>query len=105
MAFMQHEIVEMAYCAVETTYGTEYVPSDLIGPHDDIVEALQLFCEGTILVDEDTNEPVSIEWKEGFLARMSAPGYLDCTEWSAHATEQDARDYLNEMYGDDEENE
>lgn len=34
---------------------------------------------------------------------MSAPGYMDCTEWAVFDTVAEANEYLNEMYGDDEE--
>ena len=36
-------------------------------------------------------------------ARLSAPGYLDCTEWSVFDTEQEAEEYLDENYPEDEE--
>lgn len=42
-----------------------------------------------------------IETKKGYGARLSAPGYMDCTEWTVFDTEQEAKDYLEEMYGDD----
>lgn len=35
-----------------------------------------------------------------YLARMSAPGYTDCTDWEAHDTAQGAADSLIENYGD-----
>ncbi len=38
---------------------------------------------------------------EGYGARLSAPGYMDCTEWCVFATEKEAREYLAEMYDDD----
>ena len=48
-------------------------------------------------------EPVDIdapvEKQTGYLARMSAPGYLDCTDWTAHACELDAWVYLADTYG------
>ena len=36
-------------------------------------------------------------------AGLSAPGYLDCTPWSVFETEEEAEQYLAEMFGDDEE--
>ena len=35
---------------------------------------------------------------EGYGARMSAPGYLDCTEWSVFDTEEEAYTYINNAY-------
>lgn len=36
---------------------------------------------------------------------MSAPGYLDCTEWCVFDSVKEAREYLKEYYGDDESDE
>lgn len=37
----------------------------------------------------------------GWYSRLSAPGYLDCTEWSGpYETEDEALEDLFEMYGD-----
>ena len=37
----------------------------------------------------------------GFGARLSASGYLDATDWTVYATEDDAIVALVDMYGDD----
>lgn len=34
-------------------------------------------------------------------ARMAAPGFMDQTEWSVFATEEEARAFLEEMYGEE----
>jgi len=34
---------------------------------------------------------------EGYGARMSAPGYLDCTEWAVFDTPEKANEYLDEI--------
>jgi hypothetical protein len=40
--------------------------------------------------------------QEGWLARLSMPGYLDQTDWTIHEDEESAYAYLEETYGDDE---
>jgi hypothetical protein len=62
----------MRVVVVETTHGTEIVPTDLVGltpsPDD-----LRDYIEG---------EPdPEIETETGWFSRLSAPGYLDCTDW------------------------
>ena len=52
---------------------------------------------------EDT--PQSWENIKGYGARLSAPGYLDCTEWSVFETEEEVREYLEENYPEDEQEE
>ena len=44
----------------------------------------------------------SVTVREGYGARLSAPGYLDCTEWTVFDTPEEAREYLEETYPDDE---
>ena len=36
----------------------------------------------------------------GYGARLSAAGYIDCTDWTVFDTEQEAIDYLAETYLD-----
>lgn len=98
MAFMQPYVYRADYFVVETSIGSEIVPADVIGRTcATAAEAFADYCEGSI-VDPDECVPI----KNGFLARLSAPGYMDCTDWSAHETEAEARAYLVDTYGDDE---
>lgn len=111
MAFMQPEVTEAQFFEVETRDGTEYVPADCArlpfrvvfsagGIFDEdspefpaLVRALTPYVEG-----RDISE---VRPRAGWLARMSAPGYMDCTDWTAHASEAEARAYLSETYGDE----
>lgn len=44
------------------------------------------------------------ERSDGFFARLSAPGYMDCTEWyGPFETCEEAADALYGMYGEDDE--
>jgi viroplasmin and RNaseH domain-containing protein len=52
---------------------------------------------------EDT--PESWENIKGYGARLSAPGYLDCTEWSVFDTAEEAKAYLDENYPEEEDEE
>ena len=38
------------------------------------------------------------DYLTGYGARLSAPGYMDCTDWTVFDTEQEAIDYLAETY-------
>jgi len=47
-------------------------------------------------------EIVSVECVRGWFARLSAPGYLDCTEWCGpFPSEAAALAHLEEMYGEE----
>lgn len=94
---LQPQVYEGDYFEVETTHGTEIVPTDVIGRTVDThVEALLGYLEGKPNDPEQT-----CEVKTGWLARLSAPGFLDCTAWSAYETEQDARESLEDKEFDD----
>lgn len=96
MAFMQRQVTEkQKWYQVETSQGTEFVSFDLLGNYPDIHD-ITAHCEGS---------PITWEVIEGYGARLSAPGYLDCTEWSVHDTEKEAEDYLEEMYPEEEDGE
>lgn len=99
MAFMQKQVELGTYFSVETTVGTEIVPTDVIGrtvaTH---VEALLNYLEGNPLDDEET-----CEVRTGWLARWYAPGYPDCTPWTAFQSERAAHAYLDESDEDDTE--
>jgi hypothetical protein len=92
MAFMQKQTERFSAWQVETTTGTELVPADLVGEEtgkdcrglEDYLEGGQL--ERAVLV-------------KGWFARLSAPGYMDCTDWSGpFKSEKEAMDYLCELY-------
>jgi hypothetical protein len=47
---------------------------------------------------------VVLELVTGWFCRLSAPGYMDCTDWSGpFETEQEARDHIAETYDVDPE--
>lgn len=97
MSFMHPQVYEDDYFEIDTTHGTEIVPGDLIGrtcaTH---VEAFLNYLSGTP-IDCDEEIPV----KRGWLARMHAPGYLDCTEWTAFETQFEALAFLVETLMED----
>jgi hypothetical protein len=107
MGFMQLQSDFFKAYIVETTHGGEIVPCYLLGrkmpdvgqcgEDDQTCDALQDYCEG---------EVESYKVVEGWFARYSAPGYLDCTEWVGPCcTEEEAIAEGKDLYGDNEEQE
>jgi hypothetical protein len=87
-----HPVIEQGnYYEVDTSFGMEIVPVDVAGDGATL-ESVRDYCEG---------EPLEITRKSGYLARLSAPGYMDCTEWSAFDTADEAASYLVETYAND----
>jgi hypothetical protein len=60
---------------------------------DATIEKIQPYVEDT---------PQSWENIKGYGARLSAPGYLDCTDWTVFDTKEEAIAYLDEYYPEDE---
>jgi len=107
---MQKQITtKQSWLQVETSVGTEFVPVSDTGLYvrdshtqthhltdnerSTIIARISPYCEGT---------PQQWETIMGYGARLSAPGYLDCTEWTVFDSIAEAEAYLEEMYGDDE---
>ena len=74
MSFMQPQIVFDEWYEVETDDGMTFLPVDDVG--------------------YDSRRRII----NGYGARLSAPGYLDCTEWTVFDTEKEAREFLKETY-------
>lgn len=97
MAFMKPQAEHFAMLVVETTAGTEHVPLDLVGEVGD-PEDLHDYIEGTVVLDQDGAPDTVVE--DGWWARFSAPGYMDCTSWvGPYETEKEALDALAEVHG------
>jgi hypothetical protein len=111
MSFMKRQITgKQTWVKVETTHGTEFInvaDTSLFvrdshtqthpmtdAQRADAIKRIQQYTEGT---------PQEWETIKGYGARLSAPGYLDCTEWCVFDTVAEAEAYLSDMYGDDEE--
>jgi hypothetical protein len=103
-SFMQRQITDkQRWLRVETDQGTTFIPQALHVnvsncPADEVadnpiwLQEVRQYCEG---------KPESWEWIVGYGARLSAPGYMDCTDWAVFDTIAKAEAYLDEMYGDD----
>jgi len=100
MAFLEPEIIFGKWVEVDGSCGTEWIEADLVGvvepyqgPAIPVPEALADYCENRTVTE--------IKVIEGYGARFSAPGYLDCTPWSVFETEEDAQEYLDEQSDQD----
>ncbi|MGO8809196.1 MAG: hypothetical protein ACLQJF_07010 [Candidatus Sulfotelmatobacter sp.] len=111
--FMQRQVTDNEnWLQVETRQGTEFIriadtslfirnsdcPSQPLteGEKLNALRAIRQFVEGEI---------ESWENVKGYGARLSAPGYLDCTEWTVFDTEQEATEFLDEFYPEEESDE
>ncbi len=87
IAFMQPAIDFGTFIVGETTEGTVILHPDVFETERKHYQLLR----GEIWIEES-----------GWFGRLSASGYLDCTDWSGpFGSEQEAHAFLNEMYGDE----
>jgi|TARA_R110000824_G_scaffold193824_9_gene376248 hypothetical protein len=100
MAFMQQQIDRCDWYEIETTDGTWFIPVDVEGYiHPELLNTQH--GKGRLMAYTECHCSDMIERieiiEDGFGARLSAPGYLDCTDWAVFKTEKEAVDYLDEM--------
>lgn len=104
MPHMQPEIVEGKWYMIETSSGdTTYVPFDVIGTIKDfgvLADDEPMFAAWVApkLRDYCEDEPQRAEIIDGWGARLSAPGFLDCTDWMICASQEEAKRELAEQY-------
>ena len=102
MSHMEPYAEYMTCYHVETENGTEVVPEEVCGylsaekrqaaREVGLCSQLQPYLSGSNILD--------LEVREGFYARLSANGYLDCTEWiGPFDSEDEAFQALDDEYG------
>lgn len=108
MSFMQPQIRYGLWVKADFSDGVFFAPADSVSPlpsvgrtlreedagFDDLLDAVSSMLDGS-------GVPDSLEVIEGWGARLSAPGYMDCTEWVVLPTEEEAKEYLLDAYGED----
>jgi hypothetical protein len=98
MSFMIPEIIATFWYEVQANHGeTHVVPCDASGICLENHE-LADYVEGTI----DDPDALTTS-KMGYLARLAAPGFMDCTSWAGYKTEREAIEGLLESEGSQEE--
>ena len=83
---MEKQVTELTkWLQIESSDGTFYLPASMAD-----------LCESDFAI-ADIYE---VEMQEGYGARLSMPGYLDCTDWTVHDTPEEAFEYLEKTYED-----
>lgn len=105
MSFMQRQITEkMDWLEIDGEVGIEWVP----------LKDANLDAEAVVaMIDQDNFTQLhdfysagsagifTVEIVNGHGCRLSAPGYMDCTDWTVYPTAEECREYLEETYGDE----
>lgn len=96
MSFMQEQIIYDRWIEIDSKEGTFFIPQDLIGKTTE-----PRLSDCAPFIPCLPQNVISMRIIDGYGARLSAPGYLDCTEWTVFPTKEQAQKFLTEMYGDD----
>ena len=101
---MQPQIEQGAVYEVDTSDGTFFIPEDVIGYQTPSLLNTEntkgAFLDFTTVSCSDDIYDITYH-ADKYLARLSMSGYMDCTDWTMHDTEQEAINCLVDMYGDD----
>jgi len=111
MSFMQREITgQQEWLEIDGASGVEFTPIEYADGA--AIQTARDLDNGEDVDDEDIQDFIgsvyscgkvySATIRMGFGARLSAPGYLDCTEWGIFDTAAEAEEYLSETYPEDE---
>jgi hypothetical protein len=106
MAFMRPEIVgKQDWAGVETTAGFWWVPIDVLTKSElesarrGDFEPLLKYTEGSRVYSDQSS------LKSGYGVRLSAPGYMDSTDWEVYGSKKEAlkraRELAKEAEGED----
>ena len=90
---MDKQVIFDRWIVIDTSNGTTAIPQSVVGPQTQFTaDDVASYIDGQF---------ISAELVDGYGARLSMPGYMDCTEWTVFTTEQDAWEFLSSMHDDD----
>ena len=86
---MENEIMFDRWLVIDGSHGVEIFPLSYVSEEEAKEKYPGEIWEAAVV--------------EGYGARLSMSGYMDCTDWvGPFATEDEAEEYLDEEYDDDE---
>jgi len=103
--YMRAQIREDDWIKIETSHGVQWLEKDVVGvPKEWNGEFVGCFSDYDLweiftnhFAIYYTGSATSFEVVHGFGARLSAPGYLDCTDWCVFNTVGEALDHIKEL--------
>ena len=95
---MKTQIIHTRFLEIDGDQGTDYVP------FDDIYHAATKTCNPTksdVKNYTENDEIYEISILDGYGARLTMPGFMDCTPWAVFETELEAKQYIEWIGGTD----
>lgn len=108
MSFMQPQVRYSVWAKFVTSDGLEFVDAEEMATlptlgvvfTKDSPEFAEIVRDFSQYLSSSVEDVDYVEFNYGWGARMTAPGYMDCTDWSVFPLEAEARKYLDDYYGD-----
>lgn len=112
-AFMKKQVFKDKGLSIDTKAGTYFLPTDVIGTlhsklkssstdNEKVIAKLWPYIKDYVEVNKP-EDVYTIEKIEGWFGRLSAPGYMDATDYVFDPkSEQGVIDTLDDMYGDED---
>lgn len=94
MSFMQRQVVHGEWVRVDSCHGTTFIERDNVG--DEITTH-----DVAPYLEHSVDDIDDIEVIVGYGARLSAPGYMDCTDWCVFDSQYEADTHLDLLEGDE----
>lgn len=101
MSFMQPQIEFGVWIEVDGCDGTDWIPPGVTTLPDEAdfdEDAYLAACIDAVRDYTRSRKVYNVTERRGYGVRLSAPGYMDCTEWSVFDTEAECRDHLAEFW-------
>jgi hypothetical protein len=96
MSFMEKQIVQEHFYRITTDCCDEILVPESVCSSEQVPDNPESFAEYC-----EYGVPVEVESIFGYFCRLSAPGYMDCTQWNGEfETEKEAADYLEVLFAD-----
>lgn len=90
MSFMQRQVEYGEWVRVDSCHGVTHIPREIVGK-EVTAETVAPYLEH----EADENDDMEVVFGHG--ARLSAPGYMDRTEWCVFETDKEAEAYLDTL--------
>lgn len=99
--FMRPQVTrKLEWLELDGTHGVIALPVEDF-PAEDVRRTQAPYGEFGVFVAYYEGTIQSATIRSGYGARLSAPGYLDATDWTVFDTQDEAEQYLVDTYGDD----
>lgn len=95
---MERQINYTRWIEADTSEGTQFIEFDVVFTSQNQKTSNPSYSDiKDYLTVSSKDDVYGISILDGYGARLSMPGYMDCTEWSVYDTEKEANEHLESL--------